>query len=399
MRLTEISIRALKGSASYTTYFCDSLPGFGVRCGLKKKTYVCVRGKNRERITIGKVGDIPLADARKEAMRLLSSEPEEKTPSVRFAEARIRFLETYENPKTKYQVKRALERHFKPLETLQMGDIGYQDIEGCLEKLADRPSEQLHAFRYVRALFNWSAKAPRKWVQISPLAGYDPPSKDKKRARFLSDQELRAVWAASSRPVLSLFRLFILWGTRRGETVALEREWVSAGILTIPGSHTKNGKDLILPITPLAAEVLADCPANDQYYFPGLHGDGHLHPDALTKLVREVQTASGTKGWTPHDLRRTLRSNLSRLRVDRDTAEALINHTPGALQEIYDRWDRMDAKREALLKHDQFVLQLLSSRDATGRHDAPAMELRDETTVVQTAQGQGALQSSSHRPS
>jgi hypothetical protein len=356
MRLTEISIRALKGSDKYPTFFCDGTPGFGVRCGLKKKTYVVVRGRHRERITIGTVGNMSLSDARGEAKRLLSATPvaeTPQTPSVSFLKARDAFLDTYANPRTRYQVEHALKRNFKPLEALLMCDITHEDIERCLNRLKDRPSEQLHAFRYARALFNWSVKAPRKWTKISPMYGYDPPSTDKKRARILTDAELKAIWDASP-PV---FRLMILWGTRNTETCVLEREWIVDGAMTIPGKHTKNGRDHAIPICPLAEYVMAG-PSN-QYVFPG-RWEGHLTHHALPKLKNEVMAASGTKDWQIRDIRRTFRSLAARVGVPREIAEVLINHAPPVLDEIYDRYDRIREKREALLKIEHALVWLLA---------------------------------------
>jgi hypothetical protein len=50
MRLTEISVRALKGSDTYTTYFDDTLPGFGIRVGKRSRTFIVLRGKQRQRV-------------------------------------------------------------------------------------------------------------------------------------------------------------------------------------------------------------------------------------------------------------------------------------------------------------------------------------------------------------
>jgi len=356
MRLTEISIRALKGSEKYPTHFCDSTPGFGVRCGLKKKTYVVVRGRNRERITIGTVGQISLSDARNEAKRLLLNEPGEKTATVSFDEARTRFLEALEaskSPRYHYQVKRALERHFKPLEGRPVADLNHEDIERCLAKLSDRPSEQLHAYRYARALFNWAAKAPRKWVKVSPMYGYDPPSQDRKGSRVLKDEEIVRIWYASP----PIFRLMILWGTRNTETCVLEREWIVDSVLTIPGRYTKNGRDHAIPVCPLAETILAG-PSN-QYVFPGRWG-GHIHPGALGKLKREVLQKSATNRWQLRDLRRTFRSLAARVGVPREIAEVLVNHAPPVLDEIYDRYDRIREKREALLRIEHALVWLLA---------------------------------------
>jgi integrase len=65
------------------------------------------------------------------------------------------------------------------------------------------------------------------------------------------------------------------------------------------------------------------------------------------------------KPWTNHDLRRTLRSGLSRLRVDRDTAEAVLAHTPGGIVGTYDVFDRYDQKKDALSQWSAHVRSLV----------------------------------------
>ena len=52
--------------------------------------------------------------------------------------------------------------------------------------------------------------------------------------------------------------------------------------------------------------------------------------------------------WTNHDLRRTLRSGLSALRVSADVAEAVLAHVKPGIRGVYDRYDHFDEKRAAL---------------------------------------------------
>lgn len=39
--------------------------------------------------------------------------------------------------------------------------------------------------------------------------------------------------------------------------------------------------------------------------------------------------------WTPHDLRRTVRTGLSRLQCPNEIAEAVLGHTRGGVEGIY----------------------------------------------------------------
>jgi hypothetical protein len=85
-------------------------------------------------------------------------------------------------------------------------------------------------------------------------------------------------------------------------------------------------------------------------------GNAHIHDGSRGKLHRQLMVASGTSGWSAHDLRRTFRSNLARLGVSRELAEVLLNHAPGVPDEIHDRYDRIAEKRLALEKLEAHIL-------------------------------------------
>lgn len=59
--------------------------------------------------------------------------------------------------------------------------------------------------------------------------------------------------------------------------------------------------------------------------------------------------------FTPHDFRRTARSNTKRLDVDFDTAEAMLNHVKKGLERTYDLHEMEDKKRAWFLKWEREV--------------------------------------------
>lgn len=249
--LTEITVRALKGSAKNPTTWDSTTPGFGIRCGLRTKTWTVMRGRTRERLSIGSYPDLSVAEARAEAKRLLSTAPEPKILSLTFEDARGRFIEeNYRDakPRTKAEAERLLKKHFKGLDHRQLHSIDDADVKRELDKLSDTPSEQLHVFRTARCFFRWCVRPPRRYIKHSPMEGYEPPSSDKRGTRILSDDELKAVWKAAEKPPHAIIRLLILWGTRNTETIVTERKWASDAVLTIPGEHTKNGRDHSIPM-------------------------------------------------------------------------------------------------------------------------------------------------------
>ena len=364
LHLTDITVRSLKPTKSYVSYWDDTTPGFGIRVGLRSKTWTVMRGRSRERLTIGRYGDLSLAEARIEAKKLLSATPEPKTQAIPFATARDQFLtEHYASKKarTKAEAERLLTKHFAGVSKMVLPDIEDTDVKLALDKLASTPSEQLHAYRAVRCFLRWCTRPPRRYIRHSPMEGYEPPSTDRKGTRVLSDDELKAVWKAAGAPPHAVIRLLILWGTRNTETILAERSWAgNRDVLTIPGEHTKNGRDHSIPICPLAQATLDLFPSGGTHFFHSRWGDGHLSFSGLAKAKREVMKASGTTGWQTRDLRRTFRSNMARLKVPREVCEVLINHAPPVLDEIYDRYDRIDEKRDALAKYEHFIQALVA---------------------------------------
>lgn len=376
MSLTELTIAKLKVGV----HMDQRTPDFGIRVGKRRRSWIIVRGAGRVKETFGHYPALSLSEARTEAKRLLAGPPEPKVVSKAWEDARDAFLaENYTaGSTTHYQVKRSLERHFKSLRGRLIDELTDGQIKACLDAIT-APSEKLHAFRYARAMLNWCARPPRKWLKISPMHGYEPPGKDRKGTRTLTDDELMRIWRACEDPRFAFFRILILWGTRNTETCVLEREWVVDGVLTIPGEHTKNGRDHAIPVLSLAETVLDAAIGSHQHYFAGRKT--HLTPGAIGKLKREVMKLSKTKGWQVRDIRRTFRTNMRRLGVGVDVCEALINHAPAALLEIYDRYHLLPEKRAALEKWEEF-LQALLARDATRAvATAPSMESCNEAAL------------------
>ena len=92
IRLTDLSVRALKFSDAQTTYWDDTLPAFGVRVGRRTKTFIVVQSGGR-RTKVGSYPDTSLQDARKAARLLLANPPSPATrPAMTVAQATTLFL-------------------------------------------------------------------------------------------------------------------------------------------------------------------------------------------------------------------------------------------------------------------------------------------------------------------
>jgi integrase len=321
------------------------------------------------RHTIGSVAVVRLSHAREEARRLRAEKTLGllKQPSaMTLGEALPLFLDDHykaRRPRTKKEAKRLLEKHFlPPFRRTNLADLTDADIGARLDKLAKTPGEQLHAFRMLRTFLRWCTRPPRRYIRHSPLEGYPAPSVEKKGTRTLTDEELVKVWRARDDAAGDFVRLLILWGSRNTETACIERSWIADGMLTIPGAVTKNHRAHSIPLLPMALEILERQPRGTKYFFPGRTADSHLC--GWSALKESLDEKCGFDDWQLRDIRRTFRSNMARLRVPRDVCEILLNHVTGGgrtqLDEIYDRWDRTEPKREALAQWEAYLSQLLA---------------------------------------
>jgi integrase len=72
---------------------------------------------------------------------------------------------------------------------------------------------------------------------------------------------------------------------------------------------------------------------------------------ALVKTLAEVRERDGRKAmahWTPHDLRRTARSLMSRAGVPSEVAERVLGHVIAGVRGTYDRHEYAAERRDAL---------------------------------------------------
>src|SRR5262249_13773309 len=107
------------------------------------------------------------------------------------------------------------------------------------------------------------------------------------------------------------------------------------------------------------------------FVLPSLDGSGPLDPKYITRGVFRCQNRFrklGIAKFSAHDLRRTGRTNLGRLRVKFEVAERVLNHAREKIHEPYALHDSLDEKREAL---DKWELSLRGLRASAGPSRAP----------------------------
>jgi hypothetical protein len=104
-------------------------------------------------------------------------------------------------------------------------------------------------------------------------------------------------------PYGTIVQLLILTGQRCGETAALRWDWIKADGITIPANVAKNGHATVVPVGPMAREVIKRVPKLGPLLFPACGYDDK--PFGAFGVKKIALDKCGVENFTHHDLRRT----------------------------------------------------------------------------------------------
>jgi integrase len=354
--LTDLAIRSAE---PVTTLWDGTLKGFGIRVGRRQRTFIVLVASGR-RQTIGHYPLMSLADARREARRILAEKQLGKVRPrfVAWDDAKERYLSTSTaRAKTLYDYRRQL-GHFS-FGRGAVGDVSPRDILRSLNGLP--PSEKRHAFAAVRTFLKWCVY--EHIIDRSPCESLKTPPDNKSRERVLTEDELRAVWQATSPASTfnSIVRLLILTGLRRTECASLLFEWFDepARLITIPGEYTKNARTLVVPYGDLATDVVANIPrlTGCPYLFPAarLQSENTTVFNGFSKSMSRLRATLGdqVEPFTIHDIRRTFATGMQKLGVRVEVTERMLGHVSGTqsgIVAVYQRYHWLPEMREAVDK-------------------------------------------------
>jgi integrase len=388
MRLTDVYIAGLalppKGQK---THWDDTLQNFGCRVSQGgTKSFVVQYGPQRQLITIGRYPIVSLADARREAKRILAEMTLGKfrPRTIRWDEAVEHYLDACREknrPRTVHDYQRLLDRHF-PFKRQQLPEIRSEDIERRVGSIK-APAERNHALVAVKAFFSWCQKPPRRYVPHNPCEGMTP-TKRKRRRRLLTDAELAAVYSAATEEMDTyscIVALLILTGQRRIEVASLRRGWCNQTdrLIILPETITKNKLEHTFPYGPLVEGLLqrrSNFMEDDRYFPPyrtHVRGKPTTTYAGWSKDKKAFDKRCGVSNWTLHDLRRTFATRLAELGVLPHIVERLLNHRLGSIKtdsvltdvaEVYNLAKYLPEMRDAIAVWEQKLSDLPRLRNA-----------------------------------
>lgn len=209
-----------------------------------------------------------------------------------------------------------------------------------------------------RRLFNWAVE--EEIIAVSPV-GKLKTTKEISRDRVLDDTDIRLVWRAFDRigaPFGAVGKLLLLTGARRTEVA--EMRWseidIAGRVWTLPAARSKNKVAHTIPLSEQAIEILnglkrIESKGDFVFTFGRVAVQGFARKKIELDAAIAADNGAPIAGWTYHDLRRTLATNLQKLGVRLEVTEAVLGHTSGSrsgIVGVYQRHDWADEKRTAL---------------------------------------------------
>ena len=275
-RLTDQAVRSLRPDTRQVDYWDIGQKNFGVRVSpAGRKTFIVrYRSVGRyRRMSLGVYPTVALADARRQARKVLGEVASNEDPAqVRqdgrrapsFEALAALYLEKHARVKKKSwrQDRRMIENELLPKwRTLRASEIRRRDVRELVEAIAERPAPI--AANRIRALiskiFNFGIS--REMVEFNPCSQLERPAPEGRRDRVLTDAEIRRFWEALNHAPLAIsaaFRLRLITAQRgvevhnmRWTDIDWDNRW-----WTVPASDAKNGLPHRVPLNDLAIDIL-----------------------------------------------------------------------------------------------------------------------------------------------
>jgi integrase len=300
-------------------------------------------------------------------------------------------------------VEREIRKEFKIWWDRPIADITDEDVIRVIRaKAKTAPASARNILGHAKRVFQWSIDQRAYGLRVSPASDIKPTSivGDKvARDRLLNDDEVFAFWRAAKRmpyPAGPVYQLLILTGLRLGEVSDASWSEFAPVVVrtirqhgdgpvdwsqfdqrqltwTIPATRMKGRNNKarahVLPLTPDMLRILEGLPifvSGGDFLFSRNAGrrpavmSTEIKDDLDARMLRTLRAMARQRGddpttvelehWVQHDLRRVVRSGLSRLKIAEEIREAVLAHARLGIKAVYDQHDYLDEKRDALMQ-------------------------------------------------
>jgi integrase len=332
------------------------------------------RYHNRPRwFHIGAADAIALADARKLAAKLMLEVIQGKDPAAEkraargtgtFAEIANRYVEEHakKHNKSWKQAEALVRRNLLPAwGNLSANTITRADVRAIMGKIA-APITANQTLAAASAIFTWAVR--QELLSNNPCRGVERNA-TVSRERVLADTELPLFWQAFSERGVSgaALQVLLLTGQRSGEVTHMRFDQITDGWWTLPGAPdektkwpgTKNAQTHRVWLPKPVREIIAGLNCGDDFVFGQVWN--------LDAAMRSICTQLKVPRATPHDMRRTHGSTITRLGFGRDAMNRIQNHKEGGIASVYDRHQYSDENKRVMESVAAHLLMLARGDD------------------------------------
>lgn len=340
-----------------------------------------------KRMTLGQYPGVSAAEARQKALdakkqlqrgvdpveqRKRQEDANRQAPDFAFMLEEFWEKELKASPSGKER-RRLIEKDALPfLGGKKVAEITRRDVVLLVDKVRDRAPVAANRMQgaLVR-LFNFAAE--RGVIDFSPLVGLRKKS-EAPRQRVLSVEEMKLFWAMTEAESQTMntftstklaLRLVLLTGQRPGEVAGMTWDEIDGDTWNIPAARRKGRTAQIVPLSNLALEIINEArliSGQSKYVFQSPQGnaDRPMERLSLSRAVsRHLQECGFQEVWTPHDLRRTVRTGLAELGVDDMVAEQVLGHKIPGIMGVYNQHSYASEKRAALGKWERHIKRIV----------------------------------------
>jgi integrase len=340
------------------------------------------------RMTLGTYPMLSLADARKQANKLLEQVDNGIDPRPARAKAA---REAYANTvaavakrfvaqeckghiKSWQRVARTLEMHVLPsLGDKAIADIKRADINKLIDILLDEdreggplPGAAREVIKHVHHLLEFAVD--RGIIDSNPAHKLKRKKlkANGKAHRPLKDGELKAIWHAACKlgyPEGDWVRLMMLTGARCSEWAKAPRSEIDFDSRThnIPEHRYKTGIPHTVPLADPVWEIIEAMPIWNEGDFLLSTKGGRVAINSGGRTKAKINKLAGPMAeWKMHDFRVTAETRMAKIGINPDHFEAVLGHMKQGMQKVYNRHDYEAEKRAALDLYAAHLMEVVS---------------------------------------
>jgi integrase len=282
----------------------------------------------------------------------------------------------------------AIRTHIIPnIGIMEISSVRHKHALTLIQQIAvNVPGSARNTMKFCRQMFKYACR--QEWAEIQPfheITESVPKIAPKADERHLDDDEIVKAWheiskSSSSREVKRALKLILVTAQRPGEVAQIHRDQIKEKWWTIPAEVAgKNEREHRVYLTDTALKLIGD---GKGHIFPSERGKrGHISENALSQAInrgylsddivkvvgrRKIKARKepyfGMKPWSPHDLRRTARTNMARVGVSDEVGEEVMNHIKPGVVGVYNKYRYDEEKKVALQKWEALLLEILKTK-------------------------------------